>query len=179
MEPVSVSPPFYELLASHHDRVAFDCGEPSLNEFLRQRARQNADRNVGITHIAVPTSGAKTILGYYTMLVRSIERESLPASRKLPPGEIGVVLLARLAVSRNAQGRGLRTQMLLRAITQTERAAQDMGIYALVVHALDERACGWYVGLCFGFEPFTENPLHLALPLAKIRQLGLGTSQTP
>lgn len=167
------APPFYESLGSHHDRAGFDCGEASLNEFLQQRARQNAERNVGVTHVAVDRAGAVEVLGYYTLLVRSVERELFAGAKKLPPGEIGVALLARLAVSQNAQGRGLGTQMLLRSIVQTERAARDMGIHALVVHALNERAKNWYVGLDFGFEQLTDDPLHLCLSIKKIRQLGL------
>jgi GNAT superfamily N-acetyltransferase len=167
------NPPFYEPLAAHHDRAGFDCGETSLNIFLQQRARQNAERNLGVTHVAVADPGATKILGYYTLLVRSIERDDFASAKKLPPGEIGVALLARLAVSQHAQGQGLGTQMLLRAIMQTERAARDLGIHALVVHALDDRAKVWYLGLDFGFELLTNNPLHLCLAIGKIRQLGL------
>jgi ribosomal protein S18 acetylase RimI-like enzyme len=122
--------------------------------------------------VAVPAPGAAEILGYYTLLVRSIERESFVGAKKLPPGEIGVALLARLAVSQAAQGQGLGTQMLLRAIVQTERASRDIGIHALVVHALNERAKSWYLGLDFGFELLTTDPLHLCLSIRKIRQLG-------
>lgn len=86
-------PPYYEPLATHHDRASFDCGEESLNTFLQQRARQNADRNLGVTHVAVPEPDSSQILGYYTLLVRSVESQSLANAKKLPPGEIGVVLL--------------------------------------------------------------------------------------
>lgn len=170
---VFTNPPFYEPLASHHDRVGFDCGETSLNEFLQKRARQNAERNLGVTHVAVVQPGDTAILGYYTLLVRSIARESFTSQRQLPPGEIGVALLGRLAVSMTAQGQGLGTQMLLRAIRQAERAARDLGIHALVVHALNEKARAWYLGLEFGFEVLLSDPFHLCLAIGKIRQLGL------
>lgn len=175
--PDLTNPPFYEPLAAHHDRAGFDCGEASLNEFLQKRARQNAERNLGVTHVAVAQPGDPLILGYYTLLVRSVERESFAGAKKLPPGEIGVALLARLAVSRSAQGQGLGTQMLLRAVVQTERAARDLGIHALLVHALDPRAKAWYLGLGFGFELLTDNPLHLCLSIGTIRQLGIGSGE--
>lgn len=172
-QPVFLNPPYYEPLAVHHDRTGFNCGEESLNLFLQQRARQNAERNLGVTHVAVSQPGAAQILGYYTLLVRSVAREEFTEARKLPPGEIGVVLLARLAVSVTAQGQGLGTQMLLRAMRQTERAARDLGIHAFVVHALNERAKAWYLGLGFGFESLRDDPLHLCLSMQKIRQLGI------
>lgn len=170
---VFTNPPYYEPLAAHHDRQGFDCGEPSLNEFLQQRARQNAERNLGVTHVAIAQLGETQILGYYTLLVRSVVKEDFAQSKKLPPGQIGVVLLARLAVSRTAQGQGLGTQMLLRAIRQTEKASRDLGIHALVVHALHDQAKQWYLGLEFGFETLLDDPLHLCLSLHKIRQLGI------
>ncbi len=180
MSDFSAVPPLvFELLAAHHDRQGFDCGEESLNDFLRRQARQNAERSVGITHVAVPRAGEAQILGYYTLLVRTVDKDlfasgkKLPGSKRLPPGPIGVVLLGRLAVSRDAQGQGLGTLMLLRAIRQTERAAREMGIYALVVDALNDAARKWYLGLDFGFETLLDDPFHLFLPVGTMRQLGL------
>lgn len=40
------------------DREGFDCGEPSLNRFLRKTVRQYADRDFGITCVAVPEVGS-------------------------------------------------------------------------------------------------------------------------
>ena len=51
---LKASSPTFELLAPYHDRAAFDCGEESLNVFLKRQARQNASRNLGVTHVAVP-----------------------------------------------------------------------------------------------------------------------------
>ena len=165
--------PVVELLAAHHDRQGFDCGQPVLNEFLRRQARQNADRNLGVTHVAVPAPGAARILGYYTLLVRTIDRDLMPDAKKLPPGSIGVVLLGRLAVDKSAQGQGLGRLLLLRAIRQTERAARDIGIHALVLDAIDDKARQWYLKLGFGFKELRDDPHHLFLPVATIRQLGL------
>lgn len=166
--------PTVEVLAGHHDRKGFDCGQPSLDQFLQRQARQNADRNLGVTHVAVPQPGAATILGYYTLVVRTVEGDIIPTVTKLPAGAIGVVLLGRLAVDKSAQGQGLGRHLLLRAIRQTEIAARDIGIHALVLDALDEAARRWYLGLNFGFNELADDPNHLFLPAATIRQLGLG-----
>src|SRR6266566_5192190 len=129
-----------ELLQAHHDRKSFDCGKPSLNEFLQKQARQNADRNVGVTHVVVAEAGNPRILAFYTLVTRTIESGLLPDNRKLPRGPLGVVLLGRLAVDKSSQGQGLGKRMLLRAIRQTEQAARSIGIYALVLDAIDEDA---------------------------------------
>lgn len=163
--------PAFEPLASHHDRTAFDCGEPSLNLYLQRYARQNASRNFGVTHVAVARLGDAHILGYYTLLARSFERAPWPDANKLPPDGVGVALLGRLAVDSAAQGQQLGTTMLLRALRQTEIAAQTLGIYALVVDALNERVRAWYEG--FGFEPFLDDPNHLFLTVSAIKALKL------
>ena len=163
--------PCFEHLASHHDRKAFDCGEASLNTYLQRYARQNAVRNLGITHVAVSAPQESRILGYYTLLTRSVERELFPRSNALSPDGVGVVLLGRLAVDTNAQGQRIGTTMLLRALRQTEAAAQNIGIHALVVSALNERARNWYSN--FGFQRLNDDPNHLFLSIGTIRELKL------
>ncbi len=165
--------PVIELLQAHHDRKSFDCGKPPLNEFLQKQARQNADRNVGVTHVAVAETGSSRILGYYTVVTRTVESELVPDDKKLPRGSIGVVLLGRLAVDKNAQGQGLGKRMLLRAIRQTELASREIGIDALVLDAIDDDARSWYLSLNFGFEALVDDPNRLFLPINVIRQLGL------
>jgi GNAT superfamily N-acetyltransferase len=164
--------PVVELLQNYHDRKSFDCGKDSLNRFLQEQARQNAERDVGITHVVVASPGESRILGYYTLVTRTVERGLIP-TKKLPTGPIGVVLLGRLAVDKSAQGQGLGKWMLLRAMRQTEQASREIGIFALVLDALDESARNWYLHLEWGFEPLLDDPNHLFISTATIRQLEL------
>ena len=162
--------PVVELLQTYHDRAGFDCGNASLNNFLRNQARQNMDRNVGVTHVVVATAGDTKILGYYTLVTRTIERDIIPDSR-LPNGPIGVVLLGRLAVDSSVQRSGLGKRMLLRAMKQTLLASMDVGIYALVVNAIDDVAKEWYLGLDWGFEQLLDDPHHLYISIKTLKQL--------
>ena len=170
--------PVLEVLDTHHDRAGFDCGEPLLNGFLQRQARQNAKRNLGVTRVVVPSAGNARILAYYTLLSRAVKREELPNPNHFPDDGVGIVLLGRLAVDKTAQGQRLGTLMVAKAIEQTERAAQDIGIHALVVHALHERAKQWYLGLDFGFQELKADALHLYLPIETIRQSGLRNDET-
>lgn len=162
--------PVVELLQTQHDRASFDCCNASLNNFLRNQARQNMDRNVGVTHVVVATAGDTKILGYYTLVTRTIERVIIPDSR-LPNGPIGVVLLGRLAVDSSVQRSGLGKRMLLRAMKQTLIASIDVGIYALVVNANDDAAKDWYLGLDWGFEQLLDDPHHLYISIKTLKQL--------
>ena len=165
--------PIVEFLAGHHDRVSFDCGKKPLNRYIREVARQNASRNLGVTQVVVQSPGALEIMGYFTLLTRTIESNILPEKR-LPPGPIGVVLLGRLAVDLHYQGQGLGKRMLLRAMSETNAASQRIGIYALVLDAIDDEARSWYINLNFGFEPVRDDPNRLYTPISFIRQLPLG-----
>lgn len=164
--------PIVELLQGHHDRRTFDCGNAALDEFLRRQARQNADRNLGVTHVVVASAGDSRVLGYYTLVTRTVESTIIPA-KGLPQGPIGVVLLGRLAVDRSCQRQGIGKLMLMRALRQTDEAARVMGIYALVLDAVDDRAREWYLGLGWGFQALADDSNHLFLPVAVIRKLGL------
>lgn len=88
--------PIIELLNETHDRVSFDCGEPSLNDYLQRFARQNAELHLGRTYVlAVP--GQAHIDGYYTISSGSVARQEVPEKR-LPRYPVPVVLMGRLAV---------------------------------------------------------------------------------
>ena len=161
----------FEPWAAHHNRKAFDCGEPSLNTYLQRYARQNAERNLAITHVAVDAAQPSVILGYYTLLSRAVERDLFPRASTLSPDGVGVVLLGRLAVATSARGQRIGTAMLLRACRQTETAARNIGINALVVYALNERVRDWYAA--FGFKTLLDDPHHLYLSIDTIRELQL------
>lgn len=165
---------FVEFLAAYHDRKGFDCGKEPLNRFLREQARQNADRNLGVTQVVVPEPERSEILGYFTLVTRQIESDQLPQSRKLPAGPIGVALLGRLAVDLRFQKRRLGLRMLLRAMSEVDHIARRIGLHALVLDVFDEAARAWYLSLDLGLRPLPEQPGRLFVPVAYIRQLDLG-----
>ncbi len=164
--------PAVEILQAYHDRKAFRCGRAALDEFLQRHARQNADRNLGVTHVVVPAARDTRILGYYTLVTRTVEGVVVP-SKGLPQGPIGVALLGRLAVDQSCQRQGIGRLMLLRALRQTEEAARVLGIYALVLDAVDDNAHEWYESLGWGFQALLDDPRHLFLPVAVIGKLRL------
>lgn len=112
------------------------------------------------------------MLGYYTLVTRTVERAIVP-SKGLPQGPRGVVLLGRLAVDRSYQRQGIGRLMLMRALRQTEEASRVMGIYAIALDAVDDSAREWYLGLGWGFQVLLDDPRHLFLPVVVIRRLGL------
>jgi hypothetical protein len=128
------------------------------------------DRNVGVTHVVVEAAGDTKILGYYTLVTRTIDRDIIPA-KGLPSGPVGVVLLGRPAVDIAGQRRGLGKRILLRSMKQTLIASKEVGIFALVVNAIDDAAKGWYLGLDWGFVQLLDDPHHLTISIKTLQEL--------
>ena len=91
-------------LVTLHDREDFDCGESSLNDYLKLYARQNDSRGLGKTFVATLPDDKK-VVGYYTLSSGAVHFEKVPD--KLPRYPVPVVHLGRLAVDKTTIGHGL------------------------------------------------------------------------
>ena len=156
-----------EPLTTGHAVADFDCGVPALNTFLARHALANHQAGAARTYVA-PTGN--TVAGYYSLAASQILHAGAPLRLKkgLVAHPIPVVLLARLAVDRRWQGRGLGRGLLKDAILRALQAADAIGIRALLVHAKDDQARAYYER--FGFESLPEHALYLALLLKDARR---------
>lgn len=155
-------------LSRAHDRKAFDCGEPALNEYLQKYARQNHESGGAKTFVAVEAGAPTVILGYYTLSPASIDYAGTPPvlRRGLGRYEVPVYRLARLAVATTLQGRGLGGGLLLAAGRRCLTVAEEVGGVAILIDAKSERAAQWYEG--FGAFRLADAPLTLVLPLKTV-----------
>ena len=152
-------------LTGAHDRHDFDCGRPELNDWLRQIARQHADKGLSRTFVAIQEEAPERICGYYALTLAEIEQRQLPeALRKKLPHRIPGIRLGRLAVDARYQGKGLGELLLVDVLMRAQRIHQEAGVVGLFVDALDERAAGFYRH--FGFLAAPDNPLLLVFPVA-------------
>ena len=144
----------------------FDCGQPALNLFLQRHALNNQRANSAQTYVCC--EGGR-VLGFHSLTVGSVDHEDAPErvvkglARRLVP----IMLLARLAVDRSWQGRGMGAALLKDALLRTLQAAEIAGIRAVLVHAKDDSARQWYRG--FDFQPSPTDPYHLYLMLKDLR----------
>lgn len=164
-----------ELLDRRHRREDFDYGNPELNDYLRHTARQHTDKGLSRTEVLVEDEAPDTILGYVTMSLAEIVTDGLPPryAKKYPAKAHGAKL-ARLAVSRSRQRRGLGALMMVHAMRRALQVADSAGIIGLFVDAKDEAASRYYRR--FGFLPVPDDPHKLFMPLATLRQaLGEGS----
>ena len=164
----------YVKLTRAHHRASFDCGVDSLNHFLKIVAREEADRNLGVTYVATPDG--ITIAGYYTLASYSVQGELFPSGSKLSSTRaIPAILLGKLAIATTLQGQGFGNQLLFQALYDCQRVADIAGSHAVVVDAL-ESAVRFYKK--YGFQPLTDNESHLFLTLKTIRQMHLQPQQS-
>lgn len=161
-----------ERLGSSHDRTAFDCGNPTLTDWLKQRASQFEKRDLARTYVA-SKSDSRIVLGYYAISNHRVGHEALPANeaKGLPRLDLPVVLLGRLAVDRKVQGQGLGSLLLIDALRRAQHLAEHVGIRAVEVDAIDDAARQFY--LKFGFVSLLDDPNHLFLSMSVIRKLQL------
>ncbi len=156
-----------EALSPAHDRATFDCGEPSLDDFLKRFARQNDEKGLSRTYVAVLSNEPK-IYGYYSLSSGAVRFDSIPD--KLPRYPVPVIHLGRLAVDRSARGAGLGKILLLDALKRAASISKQVGIYAVEVYALNDAARDFY--LKYGFTALLDDERHLYLTMKTIRKLG-------
>ena len=145
----------------------FDCGSEPLNDFLQRFAWMNQQAGAARTYVA--TRG-KRVVGYYTLAYGSVEHQAAPTRVRqgLARHPIPVMLLARLAVDRSEQGKGMGRGFLKDALLRTLQAADIAGLRAVIVHAKDDAAKAFYER--FGFEPSPLDARHLMLLLKDVRK---------
>lgn len=155
-------------LGKQHQRSGFDCGDRVLNDYLKKYARQNHNRGIAKTFVAIPATGGQKVAGYYTVSASVIEFQSLPESyqKKLPAYPIPAMLIGKLAVDNSVKGQGLGKELLVNALLRAVRTSTEIGIFAVRVDAIDEKAAEFY--LKYEFIPFKDQPLSLFLPIATI-----------
>jgi len=150
---------------------AFDCGQPALNQFLQRYALVNQKANSAQTY-ACCLNGE--VVGFYSLAVGSVDPEDTPARvmKGLARHPVPVMILARLAVDKDHQGKRLGKALLKDALLRTAQAADIAGIRCLLVHAKDEAARQWYES--WEFEPSPTDPYHLFLMLKDLKALLAG-----
>jgi len=154
-------------LRKEHERGAFDCGVESLNVFLEQHARRNAEAGFSATYVLLEEANPR-ILAYYTIAAGQFSCGALPEDigKRLPKHHVPVLRLCRLATDLTRRGQGLGEIMLVDALRRAVMISTEIGIHAVEVDALSTQARSFYQR--YGFRSLRDDVNHLYLPVALI-----------
>ena len=157
-----------EKLRRDHLLDSFDCSKEDLNRFLKRQAWNNQQSHSAQTYVLVKDL---VVVGYYSLAAGSVSHDQ--ATERVKKGlarhPIPAILLARLAVEVSLQGKGIGPALLKDALLRAAQAADTIGARALLVHAKDDNAKGFYEHLTF--EPSPSDPYHLLLIMKHLLRL--------
>lgn len=155
-----------EPVSKKHDRKSFDCGDPSMNDFLQRYARQSHESGAAKTFLAIDNGDDKSILGFYSLAPGALAYADAPETlrRGLARYDVPGFRLARIATDIRYQGHGLGGQLLAAAARRCLRVAAQVGGVMIIIDAKNERAATWYRE--YGAISLSSKPLTLVMSLA-------------
>ena len=157
-----------------HDEVEnFDCGDDALNNYLKRHAWTNHQKiSIGVSYVAADENAPLFVLGYFTLAMASVPRDAFPKKyvRGLPPYDLPLILVARLAVDRRFGGRGIGQALISEALRISLRVADEVGCRCIITDAYRNRA-SWYAR--YGFVPIEgaaqSRPQRMFLDIRTVR----------
>lgn len=152
-----------ESIQNSHDISSFDSGHPLLNDWLKRRALAN--HSGGATRCYVVLQ-ANIVVAYYALSAGAVAASQATGNvKRNMPDPIPILVLARLAIDQGYQAQGLGKALLKDAVQRAMRVAKEVGVRALLVHAIDASAAAFYIKHGFSASPMA--PLTLMLRLAE------------
>lgn len=153
-----------EHLTAEHDVSTFDSGVPELDNWLKRRALQNEISGASRTYV-VSTAGR--VVGYYALATGAVAQlRATGKVRRNMPEPIPGMVIGRLAVDREHQGRRLGSGLLRDALLRTLNAASIVGIRAVLLHAISGDAKRFYERAGFSASPV--DPMTMMITLAEV-----------
>ncbi|AWX15139.1 GNAT family N-acetyltransferase [Mergibacter septicus] len=150
-----------ELLTHNHRLDFFDCGEESLNIWLRRNALKNQQNQASRTFVICKEN---IVVGFYALAAGAVTHQFASSTlRRNMPEPIPVVVLGRLAIDVKHQGKKLGAALLKDVVLRSKSISEQIGVRALLVHALNNKAKQFY--LHYGFQPSPIDDMSLMLKL--------------
>lgn len=145
----------------------FDCGTEVLNEFLSRYSLKNDTLGIGRTFVAFDDKDE--VVGYFTLATAQVVYEDIPDEYrgKLPKYPIPSLRIARLAVGKNLQGKGIGKWLLAQAFIKIVHVAEITGLYFTIVDA-KETSKSFYEH--YGFIKFKDKELSYFLTVETVRK---------
>jgi hypothetical protein len=154
-------------LSAEHDLAGFDCGNETLNSWLRDQAVRAQEAGAARTYVWT-APGSLAVRAYYSVAPTQIQRNELTRGQATGYSVVPAYLLARLALDRSLHRQGLGTELLIDALEVIVGAAKTTGGRLIVVDAIDDAAAVFYRR--HDFQPVKGNPRRLVMKVATAQQ---------
>ncbi len=155
-----------EEISRRHERKAFDCGVPELNQFLQQQARQKNKKHISKTWVACLDASPNAIAGYYTLTGYSVLTPPEHKDYNKYPHPLNAVKLARLAVGTTNQGERVGERLLVDAVCRTVLVSEQISAIGLFVDPMTPNVVPFYRQYGFlSVEPEEPSRLEMWLPI--------------
>ncbi len=158
-------------LEATHVLEAFDCGDEDLNRWLQRQAAKSELGGAARTYVVCDPENH--VVAYYCLASGSVVRNQAPGSvSRNMPDPIPVMVIGRLAVDLKYQNQKLGAALLKDALLRVVQASEIVGIRAVLVHAISDKAKAFY--LKHGFQESPGHPMTLMVSLARVKSLWEG-----
>ncbi|MBD2487423.1 GNAT family N-acetyltransferase [Aulosira sp. FACHB-615] len=144
-----------------HELTDFNSGNAELDEWLQKRALNNEASGASRTYVVTIE---QKVIAYYCLANGSVLNTTAPGKvRRNMPNTIPVMVIGRLAVDSNWQGKGIGRALVLDAVIRTLQAANIAGIRAILVHVMSEEAKQFYERCGFVASPVAPMTLMITV----------------
>ncbi|MBV9631874.1 MAG: GNAT family N-acetyltransferase [Xanthobacteraceae bacterium] len=160
-----------EPLGTKHDVSRFSNGvHPSLDEWLRERARLSEGLSAR-TYVVCPTDEPNRVVGYFSISTALEQGNVLPSAklRRGMPEQVPFLLIGRLALDAEWQGRGVGSALLTDALRRCLAVSEVAGARGVLTHAIDEAAVRFYER--HGFVRSAIGERVMLMPIETVRSL--------
>ena len=138
-----------------HPREAFSCKHRSIQNFFRKWAEDNHTKYKQRVFVAC-REGSKEPLGFYSLTLMTFESSMEDmASAKYEDREVPTIYIATLARDKNVSDKGFGFNLLEDAFRRCLNVRESIGVYAISLHAANEKVAQVYEG--YGFRRFKDG----------------------
>jgi GNAT superfamily N-acetyltransferase len=154
-----------EPLGPQHDRGAFCCGNPIIDDWCHKQAHKDHDKYRARVFVACDAE-SNTVQGFYSLTIRSLAPRTFLnigfGSREIP-----AIYFAMLGVDKSRAGAGIGSALMIDSFERVLRVAEDVGAYCLWLTSVSEVRVKFYSDR--KFMRIEDGKLDMYLPLETIR----------
>jgi GNAT superfamily N-acetyltransferase len=160
-----------------HDRAAFSCGVPQMDNDLKLNAKKG--RKADVVRVWVFIGAISNIGGFYGINMHAINVKEMLGSYQKKAGKHGLLpaaFIAMIVVDETQQGNGIGSALVADALSRIARVSDEVGTCVIILDVFNDGDADTVARRktyceAFGFLPLPDQPLRLFMPVQTAREL--------